>query len=72
MSASKRTEKGPPTNESPTVEDRASFSGDDIHDGDVVNTTAGSQALHRKLHGKEVQLFAIGGAIGTCSSLSDS
>lgn len=25
-----------------------------------------SQQLHRKLRGKEVQLFAIGGAIGTC------
>lgn len=28
--------------------------------------SAGSQDLHRKLGGKEVQLFAIGGAIGTC------
>ncbi|KAI1341770.1 putative general amino acid permease [Xylariaceae sp. FL0016] len=33
--------------------------------GSVVDVTAGSQALHRKLGGKEVQLFAIGGAIGT-------
>ncbi|KAI3065378.1 hypothetical protein CBS147353_8435 [Aspergillus niger] len=29
------------------------------------NITAGSQYLHRKLGGKEVQLFAVGGAIGT-------
>ena len=32
------------------------------------NITAGSQYLHRKLGGKEVQLFAVGGAIGTCTS----
>lgn len=31
------------------------------------NITAGSQHLHRKLGGKEVQLFAVGGAIGTCT-----
>lgn len=29
---------------------------------------AGSQHLHRKLRGKEVHLFAVGGAIGTCIS----
>jgi amino acid permease len=28
--------------------------------------SAGSQDLHRKLGGKEIQLFAVGGAIGTC------
>lgn len=28
---------------------------------------AGSQELHRKLRGRQVQLFAIGGAIGTCT-----
>jgi amino acid transporter len=28
--------------------------------------SAGSQHLHRKLGGKEIQLFAVGGAIGTC------
>lgn len=28
--------------------------------------SAGSQNLHRKLGGKEIQLFAVGGAIGTC------
>jgi amino acid transporter len=29
--------------------------------------SAGSQHLHRKLGGKEIQLFAVGGAIGTCT-----
>ncbi|KPI45838.1 General amino acid permease AGP2 [Cyphellophora attinorum] len=38
---------------------------DDVSNGNVVDVTAGSQALHRKLKGPEVQLFAIGGAIGT-------
>lgn len=48
--------------------------GEDIADsitrGDSTNIPimSGSQALHRKLRGKEVQLFAIGGAIGTCKS----
>ena len=28
--------------------------------------SAGSQHLHRRLGGKEIQLFAVGGAIGTC------
>lgn len=31
--------------------------------------SAGSQHLQRKLGGKEVQLYAVGGAIGTCMSL---
>lgn len=31
--------------------------------------SAGSQQLHRKLGGKEIQLFAVGGAIGTCMML---
>ncbi|KAH7024416.1 amino acid permease [Microdochium trichocladiopsis] len=65
MSASKYAEKGPPSDGSPTVVDSRPPSGDDIRDGTTVVTTAGSQALHRKLRGKEVQLFAIGGAIGT-------
>ncbi|KAL3712189.1 hypothetical protein TMatcc_000886 [Talaromyces marneffei ATCC 18224] len=39
--------------------------GDAAATGSVSNVTAGSQALHRKLRGREVQLFAIGGAIGT-------
>jgi amino acid transporter len=34
--------------------------------GSVDKVTAGSQHLRRKLRGKEVQLFAIGGAIETC------
>lgn len=33
--------------------------------GELVS--AGSQQLHRKLGGKEIQLFAVGGAIGTCT-----
>ncbi|KAF2704878.1 general amino acid permease [Pleomassaria siparia CBS 279.74] len=33
--------------------------------GETVDITAGAQHLHRKLRGKEVQMFAIGGAIGT-------
>lgn len=44
-------------------------SDDDVANGTVVDVTAGSQALHRSLRGREVQLFAIGGAIGTCTSL---
>jgi len=35
-----------------------------IHEGHV-DETAGSEHLHRKLRGTQVQLFAIGGAIGT-------
>lgn len=52
----------------------------DVNDPDSVSTqkqsietalpteliSAGSQNLHRKLGGKEIQLFAVGGAIGTC------
>lgn len=37
--------------------------------GSDINITAGSQHLHRKLRGKEVQLFAIGGVMGTCECL---
>lgn len=44
--------------------------GDAAATGSVSNITAGSQALHRKLRGREVQLFAIGGAIGTCKSIA--
>jgi amino acid transporter len=36
----------------------------DVREGELVS--AGSQHLHRKLRGREVQLFAVGGAIGTC------
>lgn len=40
----------------------------DVESGDTETLiSAGSQHLHRKLRGKEVQLFAIGGAIGTCN-----
>ncbi|KAK4503418.1 hypothetical protein PRZ48_004333 [Zasmidium cellare] len=37
----------------------------DVEVGSAHLITAGSQQLHRKLGSKEVQLFAIGGAIGT-------
>ncbi|CAD0114708.1 unnamed protein product [Aureobasidium uvarum] len=37
----------------------------DVAQGSVADFVAGSQHLHRSLRGKEVQLFAIGGAIGT-------
>ncbi|KAF2169363.1 hypothetical protein M409DRAFT_20586 [Zasmidium cellare ATCC 36951] len=37
----------------------------DVEVGSAQLITAGSQQLHRKLESKEVQLFAIGGAIGT-------
>ncbi|KAK1979368.1 amino acid permease [Colletotrichum cereale] len=63
MSASKYTEKGPPV--AGVDNHSAHSSNSDIGVGSMSNTTAGSQALHRKLRGKEVQLFAIGGAIGT-------
>ena len=33
--------------------------------------SAGSQHLHRRLGGKEIQLFAVGGAIGTCMESSN-
>ncbi|KAK8066946.1 hypothetical protein PG997_013693 [Apiospora hydei] len=61
-------EKGPPAE---SINDKHSAGaspggGDsDVAEGVAVNVTAGSQALHRKLQAKEVQLFAIGGAIGT-------
>lgn len=42
----------------------------DVDEGSAIPITAGSQSLHRNLRGKEVQLFAIGGAIGTCESIS--
>lgn len=62
MSVSKYPEKGPiTTNES----DQSTGDSEDAT-GTISNITAGSQALHRKLRGREVQFFAIGGAIGTC------
>lgn len=43
---------------------------DEKHDSERAMTgeliSAGSQHLQRKLGGKEIQLFAVGGAIGTC------
>jgi amino acid transporter len=47
---------------------QTSGSSEDVAQGNVADITAGSQCLHRSLRGKEVQLFAIGGAIGTCLS----
>ncbi|KAK7529324.1 putative general amino acid permease [Phyllosticta citricarpa] len=44
---------------------RSTSSGGDFDVGDSTFITAGSQHLHRKLRSREVQLFAIGGAIGT-------
>lgn len=38
----------------------------DIDVGFCEDVAPKPQHLHRKLRGKEVQLFAIGGAIGTC------
>ncbi|KAK6068046.1 general amino acid permease [Seiridium cupressi] len=63
MSASNYSEKGPPSTSTARKQDHSG--GGDVDVGTSVITTAGSQALHRKLRGKEVQLFAIGGAIGT-------
>ncbi|KAF2642622.1 amino acid permease [Massarina eburnea CBS 473.64] len=64
MSASKYSDKRPPTTS--VANNSASNGSDDVDFGTgSVDETAGSQALHRKLRGKEVQLFAIGGAIGT-------
>ncbi|CAK7264694.1 hypothetical protein SEPCBS57363_001210 [Sporothrix epigloea] len=37
----------------------------DVDEGSAIPITAGSQSLHRNLRGKEVQLFAVGGAVGT-------
>lgn len=53
---------------SPKAESNVSHgNGDDFDNGMSTAVATGSQALHRKLRGKEVQLFAIGGAIGTCT-----
>ncbi|KAF7561115.1 hypothetical protein G7046_g3037 [Stylonectria norvegica] len=50
---------------SKALEDDPTGKTSDEFTGVVTNVNAGSQHLHRKLRGKEVQLFAIGGAIGT-------
>lgn len=61
MSILKHPEKG-------TSSPASAVNGDDFARGtsEDILASSGSQALHRKLRGKEVQLFAIGGAIGTC------
>ncbi|KAJ5785308.1 amino acid permease [Penicillium pulvis] len=61
MPVSKYPEKDPI---STTESDQSTGDSEDAT-GTISNITAGSQALHRKLRGREVQLFAIGGAIGT-------
>lgn len=45
--------------------DLPSATSSDVEVGDTQLVSAGSQHLHRKLRSREVQLFAIGGAIGT-------
>jgi amino acid transporter len=64
MSESKESKPGPSVDTSPTV----GSNNEDVAKGTVADITSGSQSLHRSLRGKEVQLFAIGGAIGTCMS----
>ncbi|KAH8691493.1 amino acid permease [Talaromyces proteolyticus] len=59
MSATKYPEKGPP---SPSVDIRTD---DEVVQESSTEMISRSHSLHRKLRGKEVQLFAIGGAIGT-------
>jgi amino acid transporter len=61
MSESKESKTRPSVGTTPTI-----GSNEDIAQGSVADITSGSQSLHRSLRGKEVQLFAIGGAIGTC------
>lgn len=39
---------------------------EDVVQGSITEIAPNTQSLHRSLRGKEVQLFAIGGAIGTC------
>lgn len=65
MSATNYLEKGPPYI---SETDKSSEKNEDVSPGDSAEIKYGSQALHRKLRGKEVQLFAIGGAIGTCEN----
>jgi amino acid transporter len=62
MSEMKESKLGASVDASPTS------GNEDIAQGAVADITSGSQSLHRSLRGKEVQLFAIGGAIGTCKS----
>lgn len=67
MSASQFPEKGPPA-DSAASQANSNDNGEYVDISGQPDLTAGSQALHRKLRGREVQLFAIGGAIGTCMS----
>jgi amino acid transporter len=67
MSASHFPEKGPPA-DSGASQANSNDNGEYVDINGQPDLTAGSQALHRKLRGREVQLFAIGGAIGTCMS----
>lgn len=68
MSASILHEKAPEQILSTTTSDTAHDAWEDATIGFVSDVNAGSQALHRKLRGRQVQLFAIGGATVTCTS----
>ena len=61
MSASLVTERGPPE-----IKLSKSDSESIPEKGDSCLVPSGSQHLHRKLGVKEVQLFALSAAIGTC------
>ncbi|KAK8002043.1 hypothetical protein PG991_014265 [Apiospora marii] len=67
MAAPEIREKGPPADADNSKQSSGLSRGDgsDVAEGVAVDFTAGSQALHRKLRAREVQMFAIGGAIGT-------
>ncbi|CAK7232018.1 hypothetical protein SCUCBS95973_008120 [Sporothrix curviconia] len=55
-------------NEKSTLKDATAASPEpssDVDEGSAITITAGSQSLRRNLRGREVQMFAIGGAIGT-------
>ncbi|KAJ5578051.1 uncharacterized protein N7459_007015 [Penicillium hispanicum] len=62
MSTIKDIEKRPP---SPSAVSADGPSSANVTEGTVTPISAGSESLHRRLQGKEVQLFAMGGAIGT-------
>ncbi|KIX07724.1 uncharacterized protein Z518_02378 [Rhinocladiella mackenziei CBS 650.93] len=53
----------PRKDEKPSASEDITDDGQGIAEGEII--TAGSQQLHRKLRGREVQLIAVGGAIGT-------
>ncbi|KAJ5307473.1 hypothetical protein N7476_008129 [Penicillium atrosanguineum] len=63
MSASPLPEKAPGQFFSTTTSDPIHDASEDANTGTISEITAGSQALHRRLRGRQVQLFAIGGAI---------